>query len=273
MFLPQKIYKYHNFLKDLEMEGENQPIFIQESVSFDKEPLIKIQGTDMPYRLLVGDEELEAINLFKASLIVIMSALNPFSLFQNKNKLIDKINRLGYRTIKPLILKQEHWTTFHKEFYVLIFAVLLKFKIDEDKARPLAEYISYTIEYDTAYKTRLQDMFNETSPDRFDKPVRELRRLFRLFVARNKDRHVVKYKKFVDLLTLAFLFPNISRKFQSIFHLIDWKSLCPDEIDEYWMSMKVEYDYFGKTLEERLDEGFAKWKYVHTKEEYLNCQL
>lgn len=273
MFLPSHLYKYPQFLDELEGEGRGQPVFVQESISYENEPLIKIQGTDIPYRLNVGDEELEAINIFKASLIAVMTALNPISLLSvtKRNVLATRLNKIGCRSIKTVILKHKHWSKFHKEFYILVFGILLKFKIEENKARELAEYISYAIEYDTAYKTRLQDMFNETSPERFNRPVKEIRRLFKLFVARSKDKDMIKYKRFVDLLTLAFLLPNISWAIEDVFMSIEWKNLCPDEIDEYWMSMKSEYDYFGKTLEERLD--FNRWEYPHKKEEYLNTQL
>jgi hypothetical protein len=281
MFLPNSCYKYPQFLDELEKEGENQPQFIIEGLTFENEPLKKIQGTDIPYRLNVGDEELEMINIYKASMMATVSLINPINIIptlislisvKERNRVIGWFKRLGFKSVQNVILNYQHWSTFHKELYTLIFAILIKSKIDETNSRQLAEHLSYVIEYDTAYKTRLQDLFNETTPDKIT-TRKEIKRLLNLFVSRNKDKDVIKYKKFVFILTFALLIPKVKRIFKESLAHINWKNLCPDEIDKYWMSMKVEYDYEGKTLEERLDEGFKKWKYAHTKEEYLKCKI
>ncbi len=104
-----------------------------------------------------------------------------------------------------------------------------------------AEVLAYILEYDQAYRFRLQDLANETDYLTF----KEVFRLFRIW--KSRDRNEIKYKrvsqKFTITITLfAFLLllPHFRREINRIL-----PRLKPDESDIYWMKLKQDYKYGG----------------------------
>lgn len=100
--------------------------------------------------------------------------------------------------------------------------------------------IGYVLEYDQAYRFRLQDLANET--DRLT--PREVIRLFGLW--KQRDLNEKKYRSISRRFTLPvylfalllFLRPNILRRINAIL-----PSLKPDNNDLFWMKLKTDYNY------------------------------
>lgn len=102
-----------------------------------------------------------------------------------------------------------------------------------------ATIIGYVLEYDQAYRFRLQDLANETD----HLTPREVIRLFSLW--RQRDMNEIIYRSIsrrftipVYLFAFSLLNPRFSQRINTILPL-----LKPDESDLYWMKLKTDYNY------------------------------
>jgi len=48
-----------------------------------------------------------------------------------------------------------------------------------------------------------------------------------------------------------FLHPKINKAFVKVINECDLEMMKPDEADRYWMCFRADYDFFGKTKEQR----------------------
>jgi len=106
----------------------------------------------------------------------------------------------------------------------------------------ISHIFAYLMEYDGAYKFRVQDLANETSTELLTtRPLKEIRRL----LAINKERdYPAVHRKFVIAATLLYLYVLFKRKdFIKKIKKLDWSKIQMDENDRYWASIKTDYEY------------------------------
>lgn len=121
--------------------------------------------------------------------------------------------------------------------------------------------VTMIFDTDMAYRTRGQDMFSELR-----KPVTrdEVLRLFRLVTSREVPEYSAdedtksqlrKMRMMYRLLKIATLIPPYRKFIINIFKGIDPEKMKFDINDRYWLANKYDYNFEGKTYEERM-----KWK-------------
>ncbi len=98
--------------------------------------------------------------------------------------------------------------------------------------------IAHAIEYDSAYKLRIEDLMSETTKEALlNHPLRSIRRL----MAINKRRdHMVAHKMMKWTLFVIFvglLLPNVRNKLRAC----DFSKLQLDECDRYWIDKRTDY--------------------------------
>lgn len=138
------------------------------------------------------------------------------------------VKKKALKILNPHILPKEQMTEFSR-------AIL---ELGGDWALILA----YVLEYDSAYRFRLQDLANET--ERLT--PREVLRLFKLW--KQRDENEIKHKLISKKFTLPayafalylFLNPTFSAKLNRAL-----PCLKPDSNDLYWMKLKTDYHYAG----------------------------
>lgn len=128
-----------------------------------------------------------------------------------------------------------------------------------DLAENIGKVVASFIEYDDAYRYRLEDALSEfTKEEIYKNPRKAMKKFAQIF--RERDKQVgFKFISFAKLFGLAFLFPSIKRAFRKALDSIDFADLQLDDADRYYCHLRTGYNFFGLTDQERID----KWYEIH----------
>ncbi len=188
-----------------------------------------IPGHDVPYKGIPTVDAVEAANQVK-NLI--------------KSLKISKISSEGWHIMEPHLLSENQMTAFTRECEKFIYAF--------SKNGTLAQTIAHVFEYDGAYRFRVQDLLSETTKEALtERPYRETLRLLHLNYERDGEVNRRKIGKYGRVAALLLLLPSIRRRFREALLWCDFSALQFDDNDRYWACIKEDYNYFGKTYEER----------------------
>ena len=161
--------------------------------------------------------------------------------------ILEGFNGVLDKVIGPYILKPKHMTESARELRIFIFNFLLAYGISERESKLTSDIISHFIEYDNAYRFRMQDLFTETSKELLMKqPIKEIKRLALLSQERDSAGVSVKFQRVIKLASLILLIPRVRKAFKKALEISIFENLQFDECDEYWVSMRTDYDYFGE---------------------------
>ena len=161
--------------------------------------------------------------------------------------------RLRYDFLHP-----ERYCSCVREIY-RTFAVISgrrKNLLDKKILRMARDLICLSLEYDSAYRFRFQDIMAETNKERLlADPKKEIDRLFGILLAREieADWMVEKFSKLRKITSLALSFWRVKRIVKEFILEIDIEKLKPDEADKYYYYLRKDYDFFGKSLPERIE--------------------
>ncbi len=223
--------------------------------------LIHITGAKYPKRGFPFPEAIWAINLAKKFFVALLKILTikgmrgwlfvGFLPFKKKVKVLEQTleqyNRLAYGAISPFILKERYLTPCAGEVIYLSSVFLTKLGISNEVAAQTADILGTIIEYDNAYRFRLQDIMSETTSQAlFNTPRKEINRLIDIWLERELSEDVkVKVKKIQKLLNLAFRSSKVKEAFRQAIMTSILPNLQADAADRYWMDMKADYNYNG----------------------------
>ena len=121
------------------------------------------------------------------------------------------------------------------------------------------EWISYIAaiwETDLAYRMRGQDILQELNKENLKKnPKKEVFRLVDFLERReiaDMGGQMPKIKILKKALKIALIFPRIKSAIRSFLEELNLEEIKLDINDRYWLSNKFDYNYEGKTYEERM---------------------
>jgi len=161
--------------------------------------------------------------------------------------ILEGFNGVLDKVIGSYILKPKHMTESARELRIFIYNFLLAYGFEETVCTNTAKYISHFIEYDNAYRFRMQDLFTETSKGRLaSSPIKEFKRLAILSQERDSAVVSLKFQRLIRLVALVLLTPRVRKAFKKALQLSTFENLQFDKCDEYWVSMRTDYDYFGE---------------------------
>lgn len=179
---------------------------------------------------------------------------HPFPMhgFVNETDIIS-IDR-AKRALKRLRICEAYKNIYYLSFKSFsVFPAEIRRILGENK---LSIVISTILQYDLAYRWRLQDLFGETSKESLTKsPRKEIKRLLAINRKRehifnggpgkqNPGKSVAdKFIIFGILLDISLLFPPARRKLRKIIEKADFHKLQLDEADRYWCRMRTDYDF------------------------------
>lgn len=224
-------------------------------------------GASFPKKGLPTAEAIWSVNLVKRTFIETVKLLNTpqigmaliaFILLPKRRfmqKTIDSFNRLSQGALAPYILKCEYMTPIGQELRVMISMFLKSMGINESGSIQAGTLLSHLIEYDSAYRYRLEDILSETSSSNLSKrPLRETWRLWKIMEKRETNPFVsVKLRKFAILACILLLSPKIRKSFRLALKDSNFNKMQLDEIDRYWCMIREDYDFMGLNQEERKD--------------------
>src|SRR3990167_6543856 len=157
----------------------------------------------------------------------------------------------GY--LKPYYFANEFFSQLAFEVKVFVHLFLEGLGVSNQTANRFAFSFATLIENDSAYWSRIMDLMSETTKDRVLKnQVREAKRLIEILAKRDARKHLVaKFNKFALLLKYGFFF--IRNQFKDALEAIDFEKMQYEELDRQFVKHWIRYDFFGKTIEERLE--------------------
>lgn len=172
---------------------------------------------------------------------------------------LDNYSRMQETILNSFFLKEERYSNVCRSLNKLIKVFLKEIGIKKDWICDLTAKVFITmIEYDDAYRYRVEDIFTSTSrTSLIQNPIKETRRLVKLFNQRETDRKPQQSIKAMGLiLSLALLQPKVRRAFKTAMgglNIRDWRWLTLDNADRYHVLLRGDYNFLGRTYTERLE--------------------
>ncbi len=191
-------------------ETTNTTYDVVEKVEYGDGIRMFLKGHPFPLEGLPTVEAVQAINVVKK-----MLTFQPI--------------KAAEIAIEPYILKPEYMHPCARELR----------KIFPSR---IGQLVSHVVEYDSAYRLRLQDLFSESTKESLSRrPIREILRL----LAINKRRDYVdahaKVKKAAYLLILGLLWPPFHKSFRKSIKRSNYDNLKLNEADKYWLMHRNDY--------------------------------
>lgn len=161
------------------------------------------------------------------------------------------------------LLMENYWVNYDKrlQFYFLV--------------ANLAEFIYFFLANDTAYRFRAQDLFEELDQGKaYENPRKEVNRLFDILIQREHKRlgasQIKKYKTAKVLINLLFIFnKRFQRLMREFLVEVDRSKVILDENDWYFCLRREQYNFRGKSIEDRL----AEVKKIDKEKNHVAIQL
>ncbi len=262
---PRELFLYDDKVQDM-MKEQHITYFFEriEYVPFQGS-LFYIQGADQPRKGFPTPDAIWAINQIKVVVTEAMKLtftapmITGLLLTRNKLKFIEKVirsfNFVGNRVMRSYLYKEIFLTRAAYSFNNVVMVFMTSLGIKQEYASDFAYLFAHIVEYDDAYRFRLQDIVSGTTVEALkNNPRKELRRLADIFKAReHNDEYVIpKFERLIKVLLLLLIVPKVKKAFIASLIYID--GIKYDESDRYWVSVRGDYDFFGETYEER----FAK---------------
>jgi hypothetical protein len=231
------------------------------------EALFAISGAK---RLIIEGTKLGLKMPFIASLILI-------GIFPHKWRInaiqgiLGAYKSITERSMETVLLKPENLNPMARELLLLTKDILTGYGISEDLALYTAKCFAHLIEYDNAYRYRLQDLFTASSKEAFvNTPYKELNRLAKVMWQRQGHDLANKFTRLMKILSLGLFLPRFRKSFRQAFENCSFEKLQFDEGDIYWVSMRTDYDYLGEDVETRSKRNKGKTMPIPMhRDEYL----
>jgi len=250
----------------------------QESIEGEAEGYLEISGIDVkgttkliyagmeyPENGVVPSDVLSHVNVVKRLVIEgLRSVTNPLlwpyvlGILVSKGQLntaVKSLNDVSFRCMGHTIVKPEHMTRFGAELMVVIREIAFGFGVERSNAVTLSEILGNVIDYDNAYRYRIQDLVACTSKEAMLKrPIREVWRLAKINAKRERQHGPMvssKFRLFALAICATLCLPRFRGAFRDAIRSSSWDAMLPDQSDRFWMCVRSGYDFFGMTDTER----------------------
>lgn len=228
---------------------------------------IYIQKAKYPKKGFPFPEAIWAINIAKRNFIELIRILTFPELsgsilalllpYKRKVKLIDKLlqvySRMTIGVLHPFVLQTRFLTPAAIEVDRLVYHFLRNIGINDNTSEEIGIILHSVIEYDDAYRFRLEDIMSETTKEKLmANPRKEIKRLTKMMAEReHDDKTRIKVRNLSKVFSLLLLSGKIKKAFIQSVSRSTFPNIQLDDADRYWVSMRNDYDYFGTRFEDR----------------------
>ncbi len=183
-----------------------------------------------------------------------------FMLSSKKNK-IKKISRflelyveIANKVIAPYILEERYFSPCSYEILDFTRKFLARIGIENSLAYNFAEIFASQIEYDNAYRLRIEDAMSETTKELLmADPRKELVRLGQIIAGREpRGGTGDRFPRILGMLSNIFLIPKYKKIFVDCVKESNFENFQLDDADRYHILLWADYNFLGKTQEERV---------------------
>jgi hypothetical protein len=216
--------------------------------------ILHIQGATYPKKGFPMPESVAAINIIKT--ILLQATKFPLTLLLvNKNKLLTTFNQVFDRTFSPYKLSPEYLCPTAYNFHKVVSNFLLELGYDITLSVSFSYNLAHVLEYDDAYRYRLQDILSETTHEALTTNTnQEIKRLVSILEQRTPKGNDVanKIKRLLTPIQLLLLIPHYRKAFKKALTHTILKGMQYDPADKYWAQLKGDdYLFTGLPYEER----------------------
>jgi len=257
---PKDIYYYSTGSRESTMYQEHAKSMLIEKITFDQGIQVFVKGAMFPKKGFPTPEAVWSAN--QAKRLLIESLKLPFLFLHSLKKLLSVYNSIALQAVRPFILNDEYMTPVGQEIksYAYVFLLHLgleKRTLTQQKiSSDFADIIGFMIDIDDAYRYRIQDIASETTAEELiAKPIREIRRLTKIIIARDSPGVASKFQRVSTILQLALLIPRFRKAFKKTLseNFLFFRKLQYTQADEYWVWNRLDYKYMGMTQELRME--------------------
>lgn len=282
--IPDFVYEDHQDPIAAEKKGSEHMIPLELSVIEGDGIFVRIEGAQFLCRYYTSTETMFKVNVVKKTIIEFlrlfylpqfMLCIPAIILFPKRkfiSTLIEQFNRIAMGAIGREILKPQYMNPCAREIRLILSDFLMGIGVNEESAGIFSKCASHIVEYDPVYMQRIIDLGSETTKEKLLAGLRsEIKRLGKICEAREVDRMVRKKMRLLFFIARVILLdPRIKRSLLNAIDVSDWSRLQYSEKDRYWAMQKEEYNFTGKTLDERIEtlkkEGYVLPKKYSTEE-------
>ena len=227
-----------------------------------------IDGAEYPRKGYCPPEAMFACNQAKRIFVEGLKMFNSWQFItaiiftKDKMRFIRSYNEIVWKVMAPFITKYEYLTSIAQDLQDLTYSMMIKLGLDEENSKRFAKIFSHLIEYDDAYRFRVQDILNETRKDFIiERPITEVDRLTLLLTSRDSPGVAEKFQKLSKLLCIALCLPSVRNAFREVVEESNFKKLQVDDSDFYWHCFREDYKFGGMTNDDRKEYlKIMNWK-------------
>lgn len=219
-------------------------------------------GTLFPEKFACTPGAMGALNIVKALTVTLMKSV-PLRGLQS---FLYNYCSMADRVLGPWYLRSDLSCIAVKELRIFTYVFLKNLGVSDSISWRTARIIGTLFEYDTAYRYPLQDLATETYIGKLIiDPRGEIKRLRELYRSREQEEHdggegrKHKFLWTMKLLQMVLLIPGIKKAFIAGLRAVTFSNIQFDNGDRYHCMLLGGYNYFGLTIEQRLEN----YKLIH----------
>ncbi|MDD5178324.1 MAG: hypothetical protein PHT54_03545 [Candidatus Nanoarchaeia archaeon] len=210
-----------------------------------------------PLTSYADSETVNSITAYKHLFILILKNFNKQNLFGkviiliylylNKQVFIEYSER--FFKLFRMLLKDEYWSNPIKEIR----------RVLKVKFNPIViDIISLILEYDSAYKNRVQDVLPLLDKSKLKgfSAIKEVSRLVDILIERDyEEMRNEKWRPLKKITKMVMLLPKIRKEIIAILKDIDLDKIAFTKEDLYWIRQFPSYKWLGKNTSENLKDN------------------
>lgn len=169
---------------------------------------------------------------------------------------MDSFNRPAEKILHGCKIERNFYSNISRELIKFITTFLTDLGVKFDVADSFAENVTVPVEYDSAHRYRLEDLFSTTSKEQMlEYPRREIKKI--LWHLSDRDERVNlnnKYKAVATILSILLLHPRIKKAFKKALTESKFENFQLDEADRYHVLRLGSYKFMGRDWRDRVLE-------------------
>ncbi len=221
----------------------------------------------------------EAKRYFRSFLHIFSSSITLPAigfLLSSKKKKVDLISRFleSFVDFSSIILdvhrlEDKRYSPCSRALRDFLSRFLSLLGVKEKIAEDFAEYFSLIIEYDDAYRLRIEDILSTTSKEKIlHAPAKELVNIIKTlrerevhFNGEKREMNVQKFASLAKMLRLLLWVPSFRKAFKGALASSDFTAFQYDDADRYHVMLREDYRFMGYSVQERV-EMYKAWHEV-----------
>ncbi len=179
-------------------------------------------------------------------------------------KWLDAYSDSSMMVLNPHLLESSRFTECAGEIRKFIVNFLVGVGIQKESAEKFAEVFSTLIQYDDAYRLRIEDVMSETTKEKMLKhPTQEIEYIIGILEKRepNGNRNeglVEKFNNIAKGVKYLFFIPKYKKAFMNALQQSHFKNFQYDDADRFHVMLRSDYDYMGYKIGDRV-EMYKGW--------------